>query len=79
MGLNISIEDIASLEERTEGWIASLQLTALSMQGREDLHSFVSAFTGSHHYIVDYLIDEVLERQPDHVREFLLKTSILGG
>lgn len=77
MGLNISIEDIASLEESTEGWIASLQLAALSLQGREDPHSFVSAFTGSHHYILDYLVDEVLNSQPDYVREFLLKTSIL--
>jgi LuxR family maltose regulon positive regulatory protein len=78
MGLSLTTEDITSLEERTEGWIASLQLVALSMHGREDLHGFVSAFTGSHHYIVDYLINEVLNGQPDYVREFLLRTSILN-
>jgi LuxR family maltose regulon positive regulatory protein len=77
MELDISHEDVAALETRTEGWIAGLQLAALSMQRREDLHSFLPAFTGSHHYIVDYLINEVLNCQPDHVREFLLKTSVL--
>jgi LuxR family maltose regulon positive regulatory protein len=77
MGLSLSTEQVGALEQRTEGWITGLQLAALSMQGRDDLKSFVSAFTGSHHYIVDYLADEVLNRQPKVVREFLLRTSIL--
>jgi len=80
MGLDLSAEDIAALEMRTEGWIAGLQLAALSMQGRsaEQRADFISAFTGSNHYIVDYLAQEVLNRQPDPVRAFLLQTSILG-
>ena len=77
MGLNLSADDIAALETRTEGWIAGLQMAALSMRGREDIASFVQAFTGSHRYIIDYLVEEVLQRQPDHVRSFLLQTSIL--
>jgi ATP/maltotriose-dependent transcriptional regulator MalT len=77
MGLALSGDDIAALEYRAEGWIAGLQLAALSMQGREDLHGFVSAFTGSHHFILDYLSEEVLGRQPDSLRSFLLQTSIL--
>jgi LuxR family maltose regulon positive regulatory protein len=77
MGLDLTGDQVAALERRTEGWIAGLQLAALSMQGRGDVDSFVSAFTGSNHYIVDYLADEVLNRQPDPLREFLLKTSIL--
>ena len=75
--LELTAEEIAALDARTEGWSAGLQLAALSMQGREEVNSFISAFTGSHHYIVDYLAEEVLSRQPDSVREFLLKTSIL--
>ena len=77
MGLDLSAADVAALEARTEGWIAGLQLAALSMQGREDLHGFVAAFSGDDRYIVDYLIEEVLERQPERVRSFLLQTSIL--
>ncbi len=77
MGLNLSTQEVAALEARTEGWIAGLQLAALSMQGREDVQGFISAFTGSHHYIVDYLAEEVLNCQPQDVREFLLKTSVL--
>src|SRR5918995_1945827 len=61
MGLSLSAEDIAALETRTEGWIAGLQLAALSMQGREDLAGFVRAFAGDNRYIVDYLGEEVLE------------------
>ena len=60
MGLNLSAEDIAALETRTEGWIAGLQLAALSMQGREDIASFIQAFTGSHRFVLDYLVEEVL-------------------
>jgi len=77
MGLGLSPEDLAALEMRTEGWIAGLQLAALSMQGSQDIHGFVSAFTGSHHYIVDYLAEEVLKLQPKKVSSFLLQTSIL--
>ena len=77
MGLNLSAEDIAALEARTEGWIAGLQLAALSMQGRSDAASFIKSFTGSHHFILDYLVEEVLQRQPEHVRNFLLQTAIL--
>jgi LuxR family transcriptional regulator, maltose regulon positive regulatory protein len=77
MGLNLSAENIAALEARTEGWIAGLQLAALSMQGRSDAASFIKSFTGSHHFILDYLVEEVLQRQPEHVRNFLLQTSIL--
>jgi len=77
MGLNLSAEDIAALERRTEGWIAGLQLAALSMRGREDIAQFVRAFAGDNRYIVDYLVEEVLQRQPEGVRSFLLQTSIL--
>ena len=77
MGLNLSEEDIAALETRTEGWIAGLQLAALSMRGREDVPGFVRAFTGDNRYIVDYLVEEVLQSQPECIRSFLLKTSIL--
>jgi len=77
MGLGLSAADVAVLEARTEGWIVSLQLAALSMQGREDLPGFIRAFSGDHRYIVDYLVDEVLHRQPDRVRSFLLQTAVL--
>jgi len=82
MGLNLSAEDIAALETRTEGWIAGLQLAALalqglSMQGREDIASFIQAFTGSHHFVLDYLGEEVLQHQSEPIRSFLLQTSIL--
>ena len=77
MGLNLSAEDIAALENRTEGWIAGLQLAALSTRGREDVHEFIKAFAGDNRYIVDYLVEEVLQRQPERVQSFLLQTSIL--
>ena len=77
MGLILSAEDIAALETRTEGWIAGLQLAALSMQGREDVPRFIRAFSGDNQYIVDYLVEEVLQRQSERVRSFLLQTSIL--
>ena len=77
MGLNLSDEDVAALEARTEGWIAGLQMAALSMQGRKDISSFIAAFTGSHRYILDYLMEEVFRQQPADVQDFLLKTSIL--
>lgn len=77
LGLHLSGEDIAALEARTEGWIAGLQLAALSMQGRKDISAFLKAFTGSQHYIIDYLAEEVLARQPEPVQTFLLQTAIL--
>ena len=77
MGLDLSAEDIAALEDRTEGWIAGLQLAALSMRGREDVAGFIRAFAGDNRYVVDYLVEEVLQRQPERVRSFLLQTSIL--
>jgi LuxR family maltose regulon positive regulatory protein len=77
MGLNLTGEQVAVLEQRTEGWIAGLQLAALSMQGRDDVEHFISTFSGSHHYIIDYLVDEVLNSQPETVQDFLLRTSIL--
>jgi LuxR family maltose regulon positive regulatory protein len=77
MGLNLRDADIAALEARTEGWIAGLQLAALSMQGRSDTAGFIQAFTGSHRFVLDYLAGEVLERQPERVRNFLLQTAIL--
>jgi LuxR family transcriptional regulator, maltose regulon positive regulatory protein len=77
VGLGLSADDIAALESRTEGWIAGLQLASLSMQGRKDMSAFIRAFAGDNRYIVDYLLEEVLQRQPDHVRSFLLQTSIL--
>jgi LuxR family transcriptional regulator, maltose regulon positive regulatory protein len=77
MGLNLSASDIAILEDRTEGWIAGLQLAALSMQGHQDVTGFIQAFAGDHQYIVDYLVEEVLQRQPEPVRSFLLQTAIL--
>jgi LuxR family maltose regulon positive regulatory protein len=77
MGLNLSAEDVAALEECTEGWIAGLQLAALSMQGRSDITAFVKAFAGSHVYVAEYLVEEALQRQPQDVQAFLLQTSIL--
>src|SRR5215207_2265237 len=77
MGLNLSAEDVAALETRTEGWIAGLQLAAISMQGRQDTTSFIRSFTGSHRFVMDYLVEEVLGQQPERVQTFLLRTSIL--
>jgi LuxR family maltose regulon positive regulatory protein len=83
MGLNLSVEEVASLEERTEGWIAGLQLAAIALQslvttqGRGDIPAFVKAFTGSHLYVAEYLVEEVLQLQRDDIRKFLLQTSLL--
>ncbi len=76
MGLDLSAEEVAALEERTEGWIAGLQLAALSMRDRNDISGFLQAFSGSHRDVLDYLAEEVLDRQPGQVREFLLQTSV---
>lgn len=89
MGLDLSAEDITALETRTEGWIAGLQMAALALQGivtsqgslsrhdQSDTIRFIQAFTGSHRFVLDYLIEEVLQRQPERVRSFLLQTAIL--
>ncbi len=83
MGLSLSAEDIAALETRTEGWIAGLQLAALalqgtvSMQGNPDAASFIKSFTGSHRFVLDFLLEEVFHHQPEEIQTFLLRTSIL--
>ncbi len=77
MGLGLSAADIAALEARTEGWIAGLQLAALSIKDHADRAGFIATFTGSHRFVIDYLAQEVLDRQTEFVREFLLSTSIL--
>ena len=68
---------VAALEGRTEGWIAALQLATLSLQGRDDTADFIAGFAGGDRYVVDYLVEEVLDRQPEEVRSFLLETSVL--
>jgi len=78
MGLNLSAEDITALETRTEGWIAGLQFAAISMQGHPDPTSFIQSFTGSHHFVLDYLLEEVLQQQSESIQTFLLRTSILN-
>ncbi len=79
MGLDLSAANIAALEARTEGWIAGLQLAALSMQGhQEDTAAFITAFTGSHRFVLDYLVEEVLQQQPQRVQRFLLQTAVLN-
>ncbi|MFL7793573.1 MAG: LuxR C-terminal-related transcriptional regulator [Anaerolineae bacterium] len=77
MGLGLSREDTVALEDRTEGWIVGLQMAALSMQGIDDKHRFVTTFAGDDRYVVDYLVEEVLQNQPPRIYGFLLQTSIL--
>ncbi len=77
MGLNLSAENIVVLETRTEGWITGLQLAAISMQGREDTNRIIKSFTGSHRFVLDYLIEEVLKQQPAEIQTFLLQTAVL--
>jgi LuxR family maltose regulon positive regulatory protein len=77
MGLNLSTDDIAALESRTEGWIAGLQLAALSLKGRDDTSEFIQSFAGSNRLVLDYLIDEVLDQQNTELLNFLLQTSVL--
>jgi LuxR family maltose regulon positive regulatory protein len=77
MDLDLTPQDLATLVGRTEGWIAALQLAALSMQGRDDVPGFIGNFAGDDRYIVDYLVEEVLQRQPEEVRTFLLQTALL--
>ncbi|MFZ0547936.1 MAG: LuxR C-terminal-related transcriptional regulator [Candidatus Promineifilaceae bacterium] len=77
MNLTLSSDQIVALETRTEGWVAGLQMAALSMQNRDDVDDFVTSFTGSHRFIMDYLVEEVLNQQSIEVQNFLLKTSVL--
>lgn len=77
MGLGLADVDVMALEERTEGWIAGLQMAALSLRGRIDVLGFIQAFTGSHRFVLDYLVEEVLNRQSPDVQQFLLETCVL--
>jgi LuxR family maltose regulon positive regulatory protein len=77
MGLPLSADDVAVLEARTEGWIAGLQLAAVAAREHAHPAQYIQAFTGDHRFIIDYLVDEVLERQPAHIKSFLLHTAIL--
>jgi LuxR family maltose regulon positive regulatory protein len=77
-GLELTAQDVVALERRTEGWITAIQLAALSMQGRDDVPGFIAGFAGDDRYIVDYLVEEVLQRQAEDRRSFLLQTSILS-
>jgi len=77
MNLNITDHNLKILEKRTEGWIAGIQLAALSMQNHQDISDFMEGFSAGHNYIMDYLIEEVLQQQPEEIQRFLLKTSIL--
>jgi LuxR family maltose regulon positive regulatory protein len=77
MGLDLAAEDVARLAERTEGWAAGLVLAGLSLRGRQDPSGFIAAFSGGDRHVADYLVAEVLERQPPELREFLLRTSLL--
>jgi LuxR family maltose regulon positive regulatory protein len=77
MEMHLSAAEVGALEARTEGWIAALQLAALSMRGRDDVGDFIDNFTGDDRFVLDYLAEEVLERQPDDVRRFLLHTAVL--
>jgi LuxR family maltose regulon positive regulatory protein len=77
MKLALTPTDVARLEARTEGWIAGLQATAMAIQNQDDVSGFIAAFAGSHRYILSYLIEEVLQRQPEHIQSFLLQTCVL--
>ena len=77
MGLDVSATEVEALERRTEGWIAGLQMAALSLRGREDVSAFIAGFTGSHRFVLDYLTEEVLDRLPPDRMDFLLRTSLL--
>lgn len=77
MGLDVSATEVEALERRTEGWIAGLQMAALSLRGRDDVSAFIAGFTGSHRFVLDYLTEEVLDRLPPERMDFLLRTSLL--
>lgn len=78
MGLNLAPAEVVALETRTEGWIAGLQLAAISLQGHSDTSQFIKSFSGNHQFVLDYLVEEVLQQQPEHLQTFLLQTSILN-
>jgi LuxR family maltose regulon positive regulatory protein len=78
MGLQLTTDDVERLAERTEGWVAALYLAGLSLRGRKDPSAFIASFQGDHRHVADYLGAEVLQRQPEQVRTFLLRTSVLG-
>ena len=73
----LAADDVTILDGRVEGWAAGLQMVAISMQYKEDVHEFVQSFSGSHRYIMDYLTEEIFDQQPAHIQEFLLKTSVM--
>lgn len=77
MNVNMTVDDIRLLEQRTEGWVAGLQLAALSLRGKQDIPAFLRAFSGSHRFVLDYLSDEVIARQPEPILTFLLHTCLL--
>jgi LuxR family transcriptional regulator, maltose regulon positive regulatory protein len=77
MGLTLTTNDVLALDTRVEGWIAGLQLAGLALQGRSEPAAFIALFAGDHHYVLDYLGDEILDRQPEAIQQFLLQTSIL--
>jgi LuxR family maltose regulon positive regulatory protein len=77
MGLDLEPADVAALQARTEGWPAGLQLAGLSLQGRKDPHGFIAGFSGGHHYVLEFLVGEVVGRQSERVRRFLIETSVL--
>jgi LuxR family maltose regulon positive regulatory protein len=77
MGLTLNAEEVTALDTRVEGWIAGLQLAGLALQGKHDTAEFIASFAGDHRYVLDYLGDEILDRQPDAIQQFLLQTSIL--
>lgn len=77
MGLDLSRQDVKLLVSRTEGWVAGLQLTAISLQGHADADAFIQSFTGSHRFVLDYLMEDVLNQLPEHIQRFLLETSVL--
>lgn len=81
MALTLSPAEIEALESRTEGWIAGLQLAALALQAMsapKDIHRFIQSFSGSHHFVLDYLMEEVLQQQPENIQTFLLSTAVLN-
>src|SRR5438045_4846410 len=77
MGRHLPAEDVTALEARPEGWIVGLRLAAISLQGHQDVTGFITSFTGSHHFVLDYLVEEVLGQQSESLQTFLLRTSIL--
>jgi LuxR family maltose regulon positive regulatory protein len=77
MGLSLTTDQVSALDSRVEGWIAGLQLAGLALQGKSEPAAFIASFAGDHHYVLDYLGDEILDRLPDELQQFLLQTSIL--